>query len=244
MSSPFERQAHAVKDLPSRRAKGLKIERLLKLHELSRPLRVLDVGTGNGGIAQYFGFHEALQCDVTSVDVNDQRRLLDGYCFMQLPGTDLPFEDGSFDVVLSNHVIEHVGPAENQRAHVRELARVLAPGGVGYLAVPNRWMIVEPHFRLPFLSWLPRRMRSPYVRFMNKGAYYDCEPLTVPELDCLLGGVGLKFNHLHVEAIRETVAIEGGSLLARSVAKLPDSVLMGLRKITPTLIYAFRHPAS
>ena len=48
------RQAHAVLDLPSRAWKGLKIERLLNLASLQNQgatLRILDVGTGSGGIA-------------------------------------------------------------------------------------------------------------------------------------------------------------------------------------------------
>src|SRR3546814_9833619 len=91
----------------------------------------------------------------------------------------LPFADDSFDVVLSNHVIEHVGEQPEQLAHLSELRRVLTPGGIGYLAVPNRWMLVEPHYRLAFLSWWPHRseehtseltslMRTSYAVFCLK----------------------------------------------------------------------------
>lgn len=48
--------------------------------------------------------------------------------------TALPFATGAFDVVLCNHVIEHVpGPG----AVVTELARVLRPGGLAIIGVPN-----------------------------------------------------------------------------------------------------------
>lgn len=57
-----------------------------------------------------------------------------------------------------------------------ELARVLRPSGIGYLAVPSRWMLVEPHYRLPFLSWMPQRAADAYVRLTGRGEYYDCRP--------------------------------------------------------------------
>src|SRR3546814_18814077 len=86
--------------------------------------------------------------------------------------------DWSSDVCssdLSNHVIEHVGNADAQRHHLDEIRRVLAPDGVVYFAEPNRWRLVEPHFRLPFLSWLPHTASDRYVRVMGRGSHYDCD---------------------------------------------------------------------
>ena len=66
-------------------------------------------------------------------------------------------------------MIEHVGDESAQLHHLAELRRVLSKAGIGYLAVPNRWMVVEPHYRIAFLSWLPRGWRSPYLRLLGKG---------------------------------------------------------------------------
>jgi ubiquinone/menaquinone biosynthesis C-methylase UbiE len=237
MTSDSVRQPHAVLDLSSRRHKGLKIERLLGLAERQQPLRLLEIGTGSGGIAHYFATHPTLHCDVTAVDVVDQRLIRDGYDFSLVHDTALPFADARFDVVLSNHVIEHVGERPAQLAHLRELRRVMAPGGVGYLAVPNRWMLVEPHYRLAFLSWLPRPLRTPYLRLMRRGERYDCEPLTVLRLDALLAEAGFAWQHLEVEALRETLAIEGAQGLgARLARRLPDALIAGMRSLIPTLI--------
>src|SRR3546814_13212696 len=87
--------------------------------------------------------------------------------------------DWSSDVCssdLSNHVIEHVGNADAQRHHLVEIRRVLAPDGVVYFAAPNRWRLVEPHFRLPFLSWLPHPASDRYLRLMCRGIHYDFHP--------------------------------------------------------------------
>lgn len=231
------RQPHAVLDLPSRRLKGLKIERLLDLASRPQPIRMLEVGTGSGGIAQFFGAHSELRCDVDAVDVHDNRLVTDGYRFQQVHGTDLPFADESFDVVLTNHVIEHVGDEQAQRAHLAEIHRVLRADGVGYLAVPNRWMLVEPHYGLAFLSWLPRPLRTTYLRLMHRGERYDCEPLSVPRLDALLADAGFISRHMEIKALRTMFAIEGvhGSS-ARFVQCLPDSILGLCLRVIPTLI--------
>lgn len=47
---------------------------------------------------------------------------------------DLPFEDNSFDFILCNHVLEHI--PDDKRA-MRELYRVLKPGGTGIFQIPQ-----------------------------------------------------------------------------------------------------------
>ena len=130
------RQPHAVLDLPSRSWKAEKIARLLELASRKQPIRLLEIGTGSGGIAHWFAHHPQLRCEVVAVDVCDNRQLHEGYAFQQVEGVDLPFEEASFDVVISNHVIEHVGDAQAQARHLSEIRRVMKPDGVGYLAVP------------------------------------------------------------------------------------------------------------
>lgn len=52
----------------------------------------------------------------------------------------LSFPDNSFDLILCNHVLEHV---PDDHAAMRELYRVLAPGGVAVLQVPYAWRLAE-----------------------------------------------------------------------------------------------------
>jgi ubiquinone/menaquinone biosynthesis C-methylase UbiE len=236
--SDTARKPHAALDIRSRRAKAVKIERLLNLPPRDEVIHLLEVGTGSGVIAHYFASHSTQRYSVDAVDVFDNRQLTDGFRYTQVDGTELPFPDKSFDVVLSNHVIEHVGDRSAQLRHLRELKRILKPGAIGYLAVPNRWMLVEPHYRLAFLSWLPRRLRSPYLRFSRKGKFYDCEPLQMNELESMLNDVELAWKNICIEALHVTFEIEHpDSLLARCVRVLPDAALAPFRRLIPTLIY-------
>lgn len=232
------RQPHVSLDLASRHAKALKIERLLGLATMPQPLHLLEIGTGAGGIAHYFATHPQLRCEVNAVDVVDNRQVAEGYTFRQVQGVELPFADASFDVVISNHVIEHVGDASAQARHLTEIRRVLKPSGVGYLAVPNRWMLVEPHYRLMFLSWWPRDWRTAYLRLWRKGEFYDCEPLEMHQIEYMLKAAGFRACNLCVAAMRETFEIERPeSLAAWLLRRIPDGVLHPLRRAIPTLIY-------
>lgn len=234
----MNRRPHAVIDLASRQPKALKIERLLSLHPRNGPLRLLEIGTGSGGIAHYFATHPTLSCDVTAVDVHDNRQVHEDYEYIPVQGVELPFDDEKFDVVISNHVIEHVGDAGEQARHLGEIRRVLRASGKGYLAVPNRWMLTEPHYRLKFLSWWPRPLRTPYLRAMRKGERYDCEPLELWQLEGMLSAAGLDYRNLCVEALRETLEIERpGALVTRFFRQVPDGALRPFRWLIPTLIY-------
>lgn len=76
-------------------------------------------------------------------------------------GCALPFADGSFDVVFSNSVIEHVGTWERQQAFAREARRV---GRRLWVQTPAREFFVEPHLIAPFIHWLPRSWQRRLIR--------------------------------------------------------------------------------
>jgi hypothetical protein len=142
-------------------------------------------------------------------------------------------------LVLTNHVIEHVGDREAQLNHLKEIRRVLGPMGVGYLAVAHRWVINEPHYHLPFLSWMPPMLASAYLRRTRGVALYDCDLPSQRRLRRLLRDAGLLAEDATLEALR-LFAGEGTSPVAQTVAALPTRLLRLLRPLVPTQIYVLR----
>ncbi|HMM57489.1 MAG: class I SAM-dependent methyltransferase [Xanthomonadales bacterium PRO7] len=245
MNDSSERLPHAALDPAGRLPKAEKIAALLALRPApaGQRLRLLEVGTGAGVIAHYFSTRAGFDCDVDAVDVVDQRKVADGYRFRVVTSAELPFADATFDAVISNHVLEHVGGNTDQRMHLREIARVLKPGGVAYLATPNRWHLVEPHYRLAFLSWLPRKRRSAYLRWRGRGDCYDCEPLSMPELETMLRSSGMTYANICWEAIRAMSASETRRSLAVVLAsRIPRVLAYPLRRFSPTHVYLLQRP--
>jgi SAM-dependent methyltransferase len=93
-------------------------------------------------------------------------------------GEHLPFPNNSFDLVLSHEVLEHVA---DDAAALREMVRVLRPGGRIVLFVPNRGYPFETHGiywrgryhfgNIPLVNYLPRRLRdrlAPHVRVYSR----------------------------------------------------------------------------
>lgn len=163
--------SHAVLDPASRQRKAEKIVRVLASKADLRSAKLLDIGTGAGYIAHHLSPHVA---SVTSIDVVDERQVTDGYKFVVVQTEAMPFEDDCFDVVVSNHVIEHV---PDQALHVSEIMRVLKPGGIAYFATPNRLWLIDPHYRLPFINWLPRSAAKTYLR-IAQSKLWDIYPVT------------------------------------------------------------------
>lgn len=71
--------------------------------------------------------------------------------------------------------------------------------------------------------------------------FYDCEPLSLAELERMLRSASFSMSNLCVPALRETLVIENmKGLTAFVLRRLPDSLFNWLKPVFPTLIYALR----
>lgn len=123
----------------------------------------------------------------------------------------LPFEDESFSLVAASDVVEHVDDPER---FVAECARVLRPGGLLFLATPNRFSLgLEPHVRLWGVGFLPRSLAEPYVQTFRHTSYSHVRLLSARSLARLLGDHGL-------DAEIVTPAVPDSSLALYSGAEL------------------------
>lgn len=105
---------------------------------LGAGIRALEIGTGKGRMLQEL---RARGLQVSGVENNawmleESRRLHGDLPVTRVEGHELPFPDGSFDLVLSFDVFEHISESD---AHLAEVRRVLAPGGRYLLQTPNKW---------------------------------------------------------------------------------------------------------
>jgi len=231
---------HANLDIARRRLKAQKLVALLERRRRLHGAHLLDIGTGAGVIADALAEAAGPDGHVDSVDVVDVRVVRDTYTFHRLADVALPFDDATFDAVISNHVVEHVGARADQAAHLAEIARTLRPGGVAYVAFPNRFGLVEPHFRLPLLGWLPPRLQDRYVRVARGAAVYDCRLLSWSDFRELAAGAGLLVEDCTLEAVQFVRDIESPHGPARLLMSAPTALLRPVRLASPTFVTILR----
>lgn len=207
--------------------------------ELAGARRVADLGSGTGLVKKsleemtgtpLIGF----ELDRSFIEVEERTAVADV--------TRLPVADGGLDFAVVNHLYEHV---EDQPALFRELARVLAPGGSAYVSAGNRWAVMEPHYRLPFLSWLPRSWADRYLRWTGRGdAYRGIRFRGYGTLVRTMREAGLRVEDRTREALDRLLAETWGPGWARLwelVRRLPGGVVEGLlHALSPQWFFVVR----
>lgn len=146
---------------------------------------VLDYGCGEGmmvGLLHAAGF-QAYGVDIrwpgaTRMDLEQDTDLgRAGFLRYYEEAKRLPFDDDTFDVVISDQVFEHVVPIESA---VREIGRVVKPEGVMYHHFPSRSVWREGHIGIPLSHRLPAgRFRLGYTTLLRKmgfGIFKDDRP--------------------------------------------------------------------
>jgi len=111
--------------------------------------RVLDFGCGNGEMVEALS---ALGFEAYGCDFGERLGTVGTLRAIQPGPYRLPFEDDSFDLVVSTAVLEH---AQNIEACHREISLAM------HLFPSKKYLPTEPHIRVPLMSWMwPRRPRG------------------------------------------------------------------------------------
>jgi len=135
----------------------------------------LDVGCSSGIITHYLSKHlsSTWGVDIDAEAIAFARRQFgsEKLRFEASDGMVLGFPGVSFDIVVCSQVYEHVPDADRL---MKEIHRVLRPGGVCYFSAGNRLSVIEPHYHLPFRSVVPKPVAHAYLRLLRRGdRYYE-----------------------------------------------------------------------
>lgn len=155
------------------------------LSTFDRNLRVLEIGAGGGFLLKVLrerGFRNLAGSDITVSAIEEMSRRDGGLTVVAADAESLPFRDGSFDMVISSDVIEHLVRTDN---HIDDVYRVLAPGGKYMLKTPNR-LPAELYYRLRGLYdyhiWHPSMFTAGEIRKRLESAGFDVAFLPVSQL--------------------------------------------------------------
>jgi SAM-dependent methyltransferase len=141
--------------------------------------RILDAGCGVGAFVSRFREFSDKVCGFDVERPSVLRGIQEVPDLMLAVAERLPYKDGTFDVILMHEVLEHV---DDDLASLREMRRVLAPGGRLVAFCPNRLYPFETHGifigkkyifgNMPFVNYLPDFLRNrlvPHARAYRKG---------------------------------------------------------------------------
>ena len=225
-------------DETSRRAKAAKMISVIKhfrgVDDLAG-LRVVDCGCSGGIIADELNRAGAtvigLDIDAPGLQVA-RDRFGASATFICADSERVPLTSGSVDVAICNHIYEHVVHPARLFA---ELRRVVRSDGLLYLGLGNRLGIMEPHYRLPFLSWIPRSLAHRYVRITGKADHYHEQFATRSGLRDLCAGLYVWDYTFALLAEPERFAAD--DVVPGWTSRLPPKLMRVARPILPTFIW-------
>lgn len=160
--------------------------------------------------------------------------------FIELTVERLGLADSGFDVVICNQVYEHV---PDPQMLIRQIHRLLKPGGFCYFAGPNLLFPIEPHVFWPFVHWLPRKLAVQLMRFFGAKQVVDANSVSYWTLKQWL----TPFTHVK-NAIPDILAdpdfYEMPGWFVRLISWLPRWVIESLTWISPSFIFVLHKPDS
>ncbi len=239
----FSKILSRVLDKDRKRIKGNKIcavllDFLSKTEKDPKKLTCLDIGCSGGIIAQVIAenFKKVIAIDIDKQSLSIARKNYSkrNIIYKYDDAMHLSFEDESFDVVISSHTYEHV---PNRKQLFSEIYRVLKKGGVCYFGGPNKYKIIEGHYYLPFLSWIPKPLANIYIRILiNKKEYYET-PLSYWRLKKLLNN--FEIHDYFSKIIKDPSRFCATDMINPKIiiTKFPVKLLNQISFLTPSFIW-------
>jgi SAM-dependent methyltransferase len=168
-------------------------EKLKAAGPIAKDARIIEVGSGAHGLIFFFEGAEKIGIDPLA---DHYRELFpawqDRARTLAASGQSLPFRDASFDVALCDNVVDH---ADDPRGIVRELSRVLRPGGLLYFTV---------NVHHPIYHWAA----NAHAAWRALGVPFEITPFADHTVHLTIGGARRLFAGLPLTIVRQSDDIE------------------------------------
>lgn len=225
-------------DAERRRRKADKIVRILQHFLGDRGLEgklAVDVGCSTGFTAEALSRAgcRTIGLDVDLPGIRHARQSFGEQAgFLCADGSALPLDTGSVDIVVFNHIYEHVVDPDRV---LEEIRRVLKEDGVAFFGFGNRLQVMEPHYRLPLLSWLPQSWAHRYVRRAGVADEYYERFRTRPTLKRMCAPLHLWDYTWTVMAAADEFAAE--DVVPAALGRLSPRFVRAVAPVIPTYLW-------
>ncbi len=158
--------------------------------DLKKSSVCLDIGCGLGvhtfNIAPHVKEVHSLDLSRKRVEFCEYRKQFENVYNVFLYHTDvdhLPFENGTFDFIMMNGVVEwlgernkHLDPRDDQVEVLKKIFKLLKKGGVLYVGIENRYALTylhnaKDHNRLKYTTFMPRFLANKITQYFNGKDY-------------------------------------------------------------------------
>lgn len=130
---------------------------------------------------------------------------------------------------------------------LEEIYRLLRPGGVCFFSGPNRFALVEAHYGVPFLSWLPRSVAHRIVRWSGRAPFYYEHPVSWWTLKKTILACGFEIEDYTYRLLEEPERFCMDGYWVRLFSKLIHVIPFPLRRwctpLLPNFNLILRKPA-
>lgn len=221
----FYHQYDQLQDFESRLQKAKKIVSFISIFRKDyQSLRCLDIGCSSGFITSalqpYFYQMVGLDYDpsgLLAVPKQNKEHTL----FIRGDALTLPFSDDSFDAIICTQVYEHV---PDDQVLFSELSRIIRSNGIIFFSGPNKLFPIEPHYKIPFIHWLPLSWADWFIRIIHKGSLFDIRSRTYHDLRKIFINFDVFDMTLPLLKTLKDRNRNFGSFLLGILLKLPKSV--------------------
>jgi hypothetical protein len=123
--------------------------------------KILDIGTSpvdneyQNYLIHKYPYKKKITC-VSNVKLNKIKLRYPEIKTLQCDGREIPLKNNSFDIVISNATIEHVGNKRNQTKFIKEAVRLSKK--LVFISTPNRYFPIDFHTLIPLIHWFPKKI--------------------------------------------------------------------------------------
>jgi SAM-dependent methyltransferase len=180
----------------------------LKRHRPEHCRRAMEVGPGSG---VYLRHLLELAPSVVALDIDDQflghaRKLAEQDGRLEVMRADITstgLPGSAFDLILCSEVVEHI--ADSLRA-IRQIRRLLRPGGLLVLSTPHKWSTLELVGRIAFLPGIVEIVRWIYGEAILETGHINL--LTRAEIERQLCEAGFEICERHAGGLYVPILAE------------------------------------
>ena len=123
--------------------------------------KILDIGTSpvdneyQNYLIHKYPYKKKITC-ISNVKLNKIKQRYPEIKTLQCDGREIPLKNNSFDIVISNATIEHVGNKRNQTKFIKEAVRLSKK--LVFISTPNRYFPIDFHTLIPLIHWFPKKI--------------------------------------------------------------------------------------